>query len=68
MRNQSHDFRHIERASFPYNRPFNPVLRYDMLESVPDLKYGFIVITRNIVDSTLSGWCRFDSKGDIVIG
>jgi hypothetical protein len=39
-----------------------------MLESVPDLKYGFIVITRNIVDSTLSGWCRFDSKGDIVIG
>lgn len=64
--NQSPNFRHIERASFPYNRPFNPLLRYDILEfkqileSVPGLKHGFIVITRNIVDSTLSSWSRFD--------
>ena len=59
------NFRHIERASFPYNRPFNPLMRYDILEfqqileSVP-VRYGFIVLTRNIVDSTLSSWRRFD--------
>ena len=63
---QSSNFRHIERASFPYNRPFNPLMRYDILEfqqileSIPELRYGFIVITRNIVDSTLSSWRRFD--------
>ena len=55
---QPPNFRHIERASFPYNRPFNPLLRYDILEfqqileSVPELRYGFIILTRNIVDST----------------
>ena len=63
---QSPNFRHIERASFPYNRPFNPLLRYDILEfqqileSVPELRYGFIILIRNIVDSTLSSWRRFD--------
>jgi hypothetical protein len=74
LRNKSHKFRHIERTSFPYNRPFNPILRYDimevkqMLESIPDLKHSFIVITRNMVDSTLSSWNRFDSNGEIVVG
>ena len=68
LRHQPCDFRHIERASFPYGRPFNSLLRYDILEfkqvleSIPDLKFGFIVITRNLVDSTLSSWSRMDER------
>ena len=67
---QPRSFRHIERASFPYNRPFNPLMRYDilefqkLLESVPGLRYGFVVIIRDMVDSTLSSWRRFDSNSN----
>lgn len=66
--NSSQDFRHIDRASYPYNRPFNPLQRYDMLEfkllleSIPDLDWGFLVLIRDPVDSTFSSWKRFDEN------
>ena len=62
------DFRHIDYASYPYNRPFNPLRRYDilefklLLESIPELDWGFLILTRDPVDSTFSSWKRFDAN------
>lgn len=68
--NYPQEFRHIESASFPFARPFNPLRRYDILEikilldSIPELDWGFLVLTRNPVDSTFSSWKRFDANNE----
>ena len=64
---------HIDRASFPFGRPTNPLKCYDILEfyelfnSMPHVSLFFIVLIRDIVRSTLSSHNRFDKSKSIIL-
>ena len=64
---------HIERASFPYNRPLDSLRRFD-IKLFKDLFYGredvnvfFIICLRDVVQSTLSAWERFDRHTGVTL-
>ena len=60
------DFRHMDRASYPYNRPLDPLRRYDIislestLSKTINVNYFFIIIIRDLIRSTISSYKRFD--------
>tara|TARA_B100001093_G_scaffold520215_1_gene613710 strand:+ start:12202 stop:12888 length:687 start_codon:yes stop_codon:yes gene_type:complete len=64
---------HIERASFPYNRPLDPLRRFDikmfndLFSKNFNLKLFFIICLRDIVQSTLSSWERFDKHNGMAL-
>lgn len=71
--NNNLNLNHMERASFPYNRPINSLSRYDIKEFYDLFKDNenvnlfFIVCVRNIIYSTLSSHSRIDSNKSIII-
>ena len=61
-----------ESASFPYNRPTNPLMSHDILDffelfnEMEHVNLFYVVLTRNIIFSTLSSANRFDKNKSIV--
>jgi hypothetical protein len=61
-----------ESASFPYNRPTNPLMSHDILglfelfNEMEHVNLFYVVLTRNIIFSTLSSANRFDKNKSIV--
>ena len=61
-----------ESASFPYGRPTNPLMSHDILSffelfnEMEHVNLFYVVLTRNIIFSTLSAKNRFDKNGSIV--
>lgn len=61
-----------ESASFPYGRPvhilnsYNILSFYELFSRMPHVNLYFIVLTRNIIHSTLSSKVRFDPEKSII--
>ncbi len=61
-----------ERASYPYGRPTNPLISHDILgfqdlfKNMNHVNLYYIVLTRNIIYSTLSSKTRFDVNKSII--
>ena len=61
-----------ESASYPYGRPTNPLMSHDILSfyelfsEMPHVNLFFLVLTRNIIYSTLSAKRRFDPERSII--